>query len=130
MKFDNNNIHVSDEFLNAYKLFNVVKVDVSKLNRQELLLLLIVAVDVFSDKNSVVIDNFRSFQKEISIILDLLSDKDIDDPDLMKLSELTGERYIDTSKVKDKNGDDLPNPLSDSEAIEMRRSIGIDKLFN
>jgi len=130
MKFDNNNINVSDEFLNAYKLFNVVKVDVSKLNRQELLLLLIVAVDVFSDKNSVVIDNFRSFQKEISIILDLLSDKDIDDPDLMKLSELTGERYIDTSKVKDKNGDDLPNPLSDSEALEMRRSIGIDKLFN
>lgn len=122
-------IIVSDEFVKAYKLFNVIKLDLSNLSRQELLLLLVVAVDVFSEENSVVIDNFRPFQSEINIILDLLSDKDIDDPDLLNLATLTNEKYIDTSKIEDSLGNDLPKPLTNNEAIEMRRTIGIDKLI-
>jgi hypothetical protein len=122
-------IIVSDEFVKAYKLFNVIKLDLSNLSRQELLLLLVVAVDVFSEENSVVIDNFRPFQSEINIILDLLSDKDIDDPDLLNLANLTNEKYIDTSKIEDSLGNDLPKPLTNNEAIEMRRTIGIDKLI-
>ena len=112
-----------------FKLFNVIKLDLSNLSRQELLLLLVVAVDVFSEENSVVIDNFRPFQSEINIILDLLSDKDIDDPDLLNLANLTNEKYIDTSKIEDSLGNDLPKPLTNNEAIEMRRTIGIDKLI-
>lgn len=122
-------IIVSDEFVKAYKLFNVIKLDLSNLSRQELLLLLVVAVDVFSEENSVVIDNFRPFQSEINIILDLLSDKDIDDQDLLNLANLTNEKYIDTSKIEDSLGNDLPKPLTNNEAIEMRRTIGIDKLI-
>ncbi len=122
-------IIVSEEFVKAYKLFNVIKLDLSNLSRQELLLLLVVAVDVFSEENSVVIDNFRPFQSEINIILDLLSDKDIDDPDLLNLANLTNEKYIDTSKIEDSLGNDLPKPLTNNEAIEMRRTIGIDKLI-
>jgi hypothetical protein len=122
-------IIVSDEFVKAYKLFNVIKLDLSNLSRQELLLLLVVAVDVFSEENSIVIDNFRPFQSEINIILDLLSDKDIDDPDLLNLANLTNEKYIDTSKIEDSLGNDLPKPLTNNEAIEMRRTIGIDKLI-
>lgn len=122
-------IIVSDEFVKAYKLFNVIKLDLSNLSRQELLLLLVVAVDVFSEENSVVIDNFRPFQSEINIILDLLSDKDIDDQDLLNLATLTNEKYIDTSKIEDSLGNDLPKPLTNNEAIEMRRTIGIDKLI-
>ncbi len=122
-------IIVSDEFVKAYKLFNVIKLDLSNLSRQELLLLLVVAVDVFSEENSVVIDNFRPFQSEINIILDLLSDKDIDDPDLLNLANLTNEKYIDTSKIEDSLGNELPKPLTNNEAIEMRRTIGIDKLI-
>lgn len=122
-------IIVSEEFVKAYKLFNVIKLDLSNLSRQELLLLLVVAVDVFSEENSVVIDNFRPFQSEINIILDLLSDKDIDDPDLLNLANLTNEKYIDTSKIEDSLGNELPKPLTNNEAIEMRRTIGIDKLI-
>lgn len=121
---------VSDEFLEIYKFFNVNnQVDkIEKLSRKERILLFLLAIDCFSEDNTALLENCKPFKSEIELIYDLQQDKEVDDPDIQELAKLTNEKYIDTTVLRDKNGDKLPNPLTESEAIQLRREVAINKL--
>lgn len=125
-------ITVSDKFIEIYKMFNVVKqVDLIKsLNRKELMLLLVLSIDSFSEDNLFVIENLREFETEMRLIYDLQQDKDCLDVDLLSLAKNTDEKYIDTSKIKDFNGRLLPTPLTEDEALHIRRDIGISNIIS
>lgn len=113
-------------------MFNVIKqVDLIKsLSRKELMLLLVLSIDSFSEDNSVVIENVREFKSEIELIFDLQSDKECVDSDLLALGYDTDEKYIDTSKIRDARGNALPSPLTEDEALHMRRDIGISNIIS
>lgn len=121
-------IIVSDEFVEIYKKFNVVKQtqELKKLSRKELFLILIVAIDSFSEENNSVIENFRDWGSELQMIGDYLEDRICLDKTLIALGDETGEKYIDISSIRDRSGNKLPNPLSEEEALHMRRDIGIN----
>lgn len=143
MYLENDKIVVSPEFVEIYKLFNVndqIK-NIKLLEKKELLILLILAVDSFSEENSIVLENYRPFSNELDVIYKLqISDfpENIDtidlDPDILselnELSKLTKDRYIDTTKIVDISGSELPPPLSDEEALSKRRDIGINNIIS
>ncbi len=143
MYLENDKIVVSPEFVEIYKLFNVndqIK-NIKLLEKKELLILLILAVDSFSEENPIVLENYRQFSNELDVIYKLqISDfpENIDtidlDPDILselnELSKLTKDRYIDTTKIVDISGSELPPPLSDEEALSKRRDIGINNIIS
>ena len=125
-------ITVSDEFVDIYKLFNVVRQSdkMRKLSRKELLLLILLSIDSFEPENPAVIENIRDFKTELLIINDLQQDKECTDTDLLELASSSGEKYIDTSKIRNSKGEELPKALSNEEALQMRRDISIDNIID
>ncbi len=125
-------ITVSNRFVEIYKLFNVIKqVDqIKTLSRKELMLLIVLSLDSFSEDNPVVIENLCEFKTEMELIYDLQQDKECVDIDLLSLVSESDEKYIDTSKVIDMAGDSLPSPLTEDEALHMRRDIGISNIIS
>lgn len=121
---------VTPLFVEIYKLFNVVsQVErLKNLSRKELLLMLTLAVDTFSEDNHIVIENITPFKDELKLIYDLQQDNAITDEDILYLAKVTGEKYIDSEMIVDSNGDELPEPLSEEEAIELRRDINITEI--
>jgi len=128
----NKYINVSDNFVEIYKMFNVIKQteNLNKLSRKELMLMLVLAIDSFSDENPAVIENFKEFKPELELIFDLQQDKECTDSDLLQLAKDTDEKYIDTSKIRDNSDQDLPVALTDAEALQMRRDIGINNIID
>ena len=128
----NKYITVSDNFVEIYKMFNVIKQteNLNKLSRKELMLMLVLAIDSFSDENPAVIENFKEFKPELELIFDLQQDKECTDSDLLQLAKDTDEKYIDTSKIRDNSDQDLPVALTDAEALQMRRDIGINNIID
>jgi hypothetical protein len=132
------NLTVSDLFKEIYLNFNVTKQSekIKNLTRKELLLLLILSIDNFNEENPIVIENFSEFTKELELIYNSLPDLDEDvvvtttDPDLLDLISLTGDKYINVSKLVDTFGQKLPEPLTDEEAKIKRREIGIENLLD
>ena len=127
------NIVVSNEFVEIYKHFNVVsQIEKMKgLSRKELFLLLILAFDCYSEENNIVVGNTDPFFSEGETILAMMQDKMGDTPDFQILKELqdeTGEKYVDSDRIIDMNGNKLPKPLTDTEAIELRRDINISEI--
>ncbi len=131
MENKNNYVKVSDNFVDIYKMFNVTNQSekMSKLSRKELMLLLLLAIDSFSEENHAVMENFKNFKTEMEIIYDLQQDKECTDQDLLNLGKETDEKYIDTSKIIDSKGNELPSPLSEQEALQMRRDISINDII-
>ena len=127
-----NTINVSKEFVEIYKLFNVNRQsdNMKLLSRKELLLLLILSIDSFSEENSAVIENCKDFKDELLLINDLQEDKECTDQDLLDLGKITNESYIDTSMIRDLHNSNLPTPLTDEEALKLRRDIGISDIIN
>jgi hypothetical protein len=113
-------------------MFNVIKQteNLNKLSRKELMLMLVLAIDSFSDENPAVIENFKEFKPELELIFDLQQDKECTDSDLLQLAKDTDEKYIDTSKIRDNSDQDLPVALTDAEALQMRRDIGINNIID
>ena len=128
---NNTKIKVSELFIDIYKHFNVVSQSdkMKKLDRKELLLLLTLAVDSYSEDNQIVIENFRPYKQELDLIYSLQNDDVVTDPDILFLSDQTSEKYIDTTQILDESGEKLPSPFSDEEARILRREFGIDQIF-
>lgn len=126
-----NYIQVSDTFVDIYKMFNVTgqTEKMSLLSRKELMLLLVLAVDSFSEENPAVMKNFKNYKTEMELIYDLQQDKECTDVDLLTLGKETDEKYIDTSKIRDSSGNELPSPLSEEQALQMRRDINISDII-
>jgi len=125
-------ITVTEDFVEIFKLFNVTTQSekLKKLSRRELMLMLILAIDSFWEENPAVIENFKSFKSEMELIFDLQQDKECTDEDLLALAKDTDEKYIDTSKIRDSKGEDLPSPVSEEEALQVRRDIGISNIID
>jgi hypothetical protein len=128
----NKYITVSDIFVETYKMFNVIKQTekLNQLSRKELMLILVLSIDSFSEENPAVLENLKDFKNELEIIFDLQQDKECTDEDLLQLGKDTDEKYIDTSKIRDIKGEELPTALTDSEALQMRRDIGINNIID
>lgn len=130
-------ITISDKFLDIYKNFNVCNQseNMKQLSRKELILLLVLATDSFDEDSVVVTENYKAFKTELQIVCDSLpdlSDEEVEiaDPDILLLGKESGDKYIDTSKIVDRNGNKLPKPLSEEEALIKRREIGINTIIN
>ena len=125
-------ITVSDNFVEIYKMFNVNRQTekMKKLSRKELMLMLVLAIDSFSEENPAVIENFRDFKTEMELIYGLQQDQECQDVDLLSLGNETDEKYIDTSKIIDFRGEELPAPLSEEQALQVRRDIGISNIID
>jgi hypothetical protein len=123
---------VSDNFVEIYKMFNVNRQTekMKKLSRKELMLMLVLAIDSFSEENPAVIENFRDFKTEMELIYGLQQDQECQDVDLLSLGNETDEKYIDTSKIIDFRGEELPAPLSEEQALQVRRDIGISNIID
>ena len=128
----NKYITVSDNFVETYKMFNVIKQTekLNQLSRKELMLMLVLAIDSFSEENPAVLENFKEFKNELELVFDLQQDKECTDEDLLQLGKETDEKYIDTSKIRDMKGEELPTALTDSEALQIRRDIGINNIID
>ena len=94
------------------------------------MLILVLSIDSFSEENPAVLENLKDFKNELEIIFDLQQDKECTDEDLLQLGKDTDEKYIDTSKIRDIKGEELPTALTDSEALQMRRDIGINNIID
>jgi len=120
-----NNITVSELFMDIYTKFNVVNQtsEMSKLSRFELYLLLTLAVDKFNEDDPVVWSNFSSFITELTEIFDVQDDKETNNPHLLELINRTGDKYIDTDIIVDKEGNKLPEPLQKDEVRELKINL-------
>ena len=94
------------------------------------MLMLVLAIDSFSEENPAVIENFRDFKTEMELIYGLQQDQECQDVDLLSLGNETDEKYIDTSKIIDFRGEELPAPLSEEQALQVRRDIGISNIID
>jgi hypothetical protein len=125
-------LQVSDQFVEAYKLFNVIKVTelVENLSRRERLLLLTLASDSFK-KNDTLKENISPFKDELIVLYRLQVDEgDSADEDVRYLVEATGDKYIDTETLCMLSGDKLPKPLTEEEAQIMRRDLNIESIVS
>lgn len=125
-------LQVSSQFVEAYKLFNVIKVTelVENLSRRERLLLLTLASDSFK-KNDTLKENISPFRDELIVLYRLQVDEgDSADEDVRYLVEATGDKYIDTETLRMLSGDKLPKPLTEEEAQIMRRDLNIESIVS
>lgn len=128
---------VSDLFIDIYS--NIIVCDqreqMKQLSRKELMLLLTLSIDKYDDSNPVLVRNYSDFKDELIIIFNSLPDMsnesiEVTDVDLIKLADETGDKYIDVSVIIDSIGNKLPNPITDQEAIVLRRQININNIIN
>ena len=117
-------ITVSDLFIEIYQDLNVYhQIDKMKmLNRKELMLLLILSIDLFEVDDDMAIYNISEFEDELKIINENMNVESLDN-DIIALIDDTGHRFIDTGKIRDKEGRVLTRPLTKEEAIIKRREI-------
>ena len=120
-----NQIHVSNEFVDIFSNFNVVtQVEKMKqLTKRELYLLLTVCLDKFSDEDPVVKHNLLPFKEEIMNIFDVQEDKDATDPILIDLITESGDKYIETDYIVYNDDQKLPEPLNKEEVRDAKINI-------
>ena len=120
-----NQIHVSNEFVDIFSNFNVVtQVEKMKqLTKRELYLLLTVCLDKFSDEDPVVKHNLLPFKEEIMNIFDVQDDKDAIDPVLIDLITESGDKYIETDNIIYNDDQKLPEPLTKEEVRDAKINI-------
>ena len=132
------NIQVSDLFIHLFKMLNVTDISeqMKQLTRKELLMLIILGIDSYPPDDTFFLKNLSLFKDELKSIRSLQSldikdesTSENTDPDLKDLASETGEKYIDIKKIKDLKGEELPNPTTIQEAIELRRDININTIM-
>lgn len=123
-------LKVSNLFAETFKNFNVTsqKNNMETLSRKELMLLLIKSLDTFDEENPITIENFRPYKDELNLIFSHQNDEDTTDIDLLHLSNITNEKYIDSDYITDELGEKLKS-YTEQEARVIRRELGIDKIF-
>lgn len=117
-------IKVSDNFVKAFKLFNIVDVSdiLKELSSIEIHLLLIKCLDEHDDCNPFVIQNFKDHLNIIGDIYDLLDKQETTNPILLELIETTGDKYVSTADIRDSEGA-IVNKLSTGEIREYKLKI-------
>ena len=132
------NIQVSDLFIHLFKMLNVTDISeqMKQLTRKELLMLIILGIDSYPPDDTFFLKNLSLFKDELKSIRSLQSldikdesTSENTDPDLKDLASETGEKYINIKKIKDLKGEELPNPTTIQEAIELRRDININTIM-
>ena len=120
-----NQIHVSNEFVDIYTNFNVVtQVEKMKqLTKRELYLLLTVCLDKFSDEDPVVKHNLLPFKEEIMSIFDVQDDKEATDSVLIDLITESGDKYIETDYIVYNDDQKLPEPLTKDQVRDAKINI-------
>jgi hypothetical protein len=120
-----NQIHVSNEFVDIFSNFNVVtQVEKMKqLTKRELYLLLTVCLDKFSDEDPVVKHNLLPFKEEIMNIFDVQDDKDAIDSVLIDLITESGDKYIETDNIVYNDDQKLPEPLTKDQVRDAKINI-------
>jgi hypothetical protein len=120
-----NQIHVSNEFVDIFSNFNVVtQVEKMKqLTKRELYLLLTVCLDKFSDEDPVVKHNLLPFKEEIMNIFDVQDDKDAIDSVLIDLISESGDKYIETDNIVYNDDQKLPEPLAKDQVRDAKINI-------
>lgn len=120
-----NQIHVSNEFVDIFSNFNVVtQVEKMKqLTKRELYLLLTVCLDKFSDEDPVVKHNLLQFKEEIMNIFDVQDDKDATDSVLIDLISESGDKYIETDYIFYNGDQKLPEPLTKDQVRDAKINI-------
>lgn len=118
-------IKVSENFIQAYRNFNVVNVTESMkdLDQKELYLFLLLCLDKFDSDDPVVKYNFQPFQKEVMELFDIQDDRKSDNHILNQLGEETGDKYIETDIIRTPSGDTLPEPLNKQQVREEKIKI-------
>jgi hypothetical protein len=127
-------IKVSDNFVKAYRLFNVVSIEevFRLLPRAEKILLYILVVDRHPDFNETSLRNFSLDTEIVNITHQLLTDgpSSIRDSDFLYLCSTTNFDYISIENLVDGRGRQLPKPLIDErEIMVMKRDINIEKIL-
>lgn len=132
MENNTEKIQVSENFVDIFKHFNVnSQIDkMSQLSRKELLLMLTLAVDSYSEDNNIVIENFRPFKGELDLIYQLQNDETVTDADILSIAQETGEKYIDTTNIAQSDGSSLPTATTEEQARILRRDLGISQIFD
>lgn len=119
------NVTVSDLFVEIYENFNVVDQveNMNNLSEEELYLLITYVLDRHNDDDPVVVHNLLPFKDKSMEIYELQDDKETNNPILLTLVEKTGDKYIETDYVVDKNGNKLNDPLNKEEVREAKIDI-------
>jgi len=121
----NNNINVSNEFVDIFKNFNVInKVEEMKaLSKKELYLLLTLCLDKHDDGQPTVVYNFQPFREQVMELFEIQDDKETLNPVLQELIKESGDKYIETDNIVDVDGNKLPEPLTKEEVRDAKINI-------
>lgn len=116
-------IVLSNEFISAYKNFNVFNVsnEISNLPKKELYLLLICCFDHHDSDDSTVAENYSKYEIEITEILNLQDNKKTSNEFLLELITETDSPTIETHKI------DLPKIYTKNEVRELKLTKILDK---
>jgi hypothetical protein len=120
-----NKLVVSDLFVDIYTNLNVCSQieKMNQLDKEELFLLIILALDKHSDEDPSVVFNLQPFEEEAMIIYDEISpegENKTKNPHILSLIEKTGSDTIDTSVLVDKDGNALREPLNKAEVRDVK----------
>ena len=122
---DEKKLVVSDLFVDIYTNLNVCS-QIEKMNqlgKEELYLLLILALDKHSEEDPSVVLNLMPFEEIAMNIYDQISPEDgkeTTDPYILSLIEKTGSETVDTSTLVDSEGNSLREPLSKAEVRDAK----------
>ena len=102
-------MNVSSEFVEAFQLFNVINIDkqFELLNITEKYLLCLITIDRHDENDPVALSNFIKISHYFNDILDLHKTGETNIPELRELIKLTKSGKIDTSIIRDSNGNVL-----------------------
>ncbi len=116
---------VSDLFVDIYTNLNVCSQieKMNQLDKEELYLLLILALDKHSDEDPSVILNLTPFEEVAMNIYEQISPEDgkeTTNPYILLLIEKTGSDTVDTSVLVDSKGNELREPLNKAEVRDAK----------
>lgn len=125
MEEKKNEYVVTDDFVDVYKYLNACDMSerINSLSVIERYILVALSLDHHDIKNSVVRDNLYPLKYIGQSIYDAMEDVDTDDPVIKELVEITGDKYIDLSVLVDSQGNDMPEPASQSEIRDWRLKL-------
>ena len=107
-------IEVSELFVETYINFNVTDQtnQIRSLSKREIYLLLIYVIDRHDEYDPVVVRNLREFESEMLELVNIQDDLPTKNQVILDLINETGNRYIETDNIVDRNGKKLKNPLN------------------
>ena len=118
---------ITDEIKNIFINFNVSNQteEMKKLNEKELYILLNACIESHSDQDPQVLQNFHSQIENVNNLRDLFDTGSSDNETLRELLKQYGP-YLGIP-LQDKDGNDLPQPLTRNEVRELKLNNILEK---